>query len=185
MKRRAVFIDRDSTLIEPVGFRSALTPEEVKLLPRVADGLKRLKKVDLLLILVTNQGRIGTGELAVETFHEINARMQELIQADGGPALDAIYFCPHKRDSRRGTTCRCGKPEPGMLIEAAYDHNIELRSSYMVGDHPRDMEAGRAAEVRKCFMVSDGRTISEHADLLYHTFYEAAKAISLMEGYSR
>lgn len=185
MKKRAVFIDRDSTLIEPVGFRSALTPNEVKLLPRIADGLKQLKTTGLLLVLVTNQGRIEAGELTIETFHEINARMEELIQADGGPALDAIYFCPHKRDPRRGRICRCGKPEPGMLLDAAYEHGIELRSSYMVGDDPRDMEAGKAAQVRKCFMVSDGRTTSEHADLLYHSFYDAAKAISRMEDCSR
>lgn len=185
MKRRAVFIDRDRTLIEAQGLGPVLRPEDVKLLPRVADGLKRLKQCDLLLILVTNQGVIGEGKLAVETFHAINARMEELIQADGGPMLDAIYFCPHYRAPLTDRICRCGKPSPGMLLDAAFDHYIELRSSYMVGDDGRDMEAGRAAQVRKCFMISDGRHISEHADLLYHTFYEAAKAISLMESFSR
>lgn len=185
MKRRAVFIDRDRTLIESQRLGPVLRPEDVKLLPRVAEGLSLLKKSDLLLILVTNQGVIGEGKLTVETFHAINARMEELIQLDGGPMLDAIYFCPHYRLPRTDRKCRCGKPSPGMLLDAAYDHDIELRSSYMVGDDGRDMEAGRAAQVRKCFMISEGRNISEHADLLYHSFYEAAKAISLLEGYSR
>lgn len=184
VKKRAVFIDRDATIIAPIGFRCALTPEEVVLLPRVADGMNRLKKCGLLLILVTNQGRIETGELTENTFHEINRHMEKLIAADGGPKLDGIYFCPHKRDIRRGRTCECGKPAPGMLLQAAKDFDIDLKKSYIIGDDGRDMEAGKAAGLRGCMMVSDGRSISEYADLLLHSFYKAAKTVSLMEAYS-
>ncbi|HEY0791948.1 MAG TPA: HAD family hydrolase [Chthoniobacterales bacterium] len=138
---KAVFLDRDGTLMTDVGY--CARPEDVSILPGVKDGLASLKAAGLCLVIVTNQSGIGRGYFSEPAFWAVQRALEDQL----GPGLiDAIYFCPDHPD--RPTARR--KPGPGMLLEAARDLKIRLWDSYMVGDRPVDVEAGLAAGVRCC-----------------------------------
>ncbi len=140
---KAVFLDRDGTLVEDVGYASA--PDQMHLLPGAAEAVAEFRRRGYLVVLITNQSGIGR-----ELFTEADvAAMHEKIQADlaaAGGALDAIYYCPHMPSD--AAACKCRKPLPGMILQAAKEHDIELSQSIMVGDKPSDVEAGRAAGCR-------------------------------------
>lgn len=176
--QRAVFIDRDGTLIKPYPGRPANNPDEVELIPGAALGLKLLKQSGYKLIVVTNQGGIGLGHLTQFTLGLMHQRMDELIEKEAGTTIDGYYYCPHAPKA----DCQCRKPKPKMILDASQDFNIDLSKSYMVGDDVRDMEAGRAAEVFKNYMVvSDRYQENSIADAVFFTFYLAAKRITSEE----
>jgi D-glycero-D-manno-heptose 1,7-bisphosphate phosphatase len=107
----------------------------------------------------------------------MNERLNDLLVMAGAPAIDAMYWCPHSPQSE----CVCRKPKPGMLLEAAKNLNIDMANSYMIGDDVRDMEAARAAGLRKKIMVvSDRYTKNDVADVVCPTFLDAVRAILLM-----
>ncbi len=133
MKRKAVFIDRDNTLIEDPGYIHK--PEDVKLLNGVPEGLKKLRSAGFLLIVVSNQSGIGRGYYGEEDFHAVNRKLQELL-LPYGVWIDAFYFCPHKP----GDGCSCRKPGTGMVERAAKEWNIDVTKSYVVGDKDSDVE---------------------------------------------
>lgn len=150
--QKAVFLDRDGTINESRGY--IRTPEELVLLPGAGDAIRRLNESGYLVIVVTNQPVIARGEVTEDELRVIHNRMETLL-GNQGAYVDAIYYCPHHPD--RGypgerpelkKMCRCRKPEPGMLLKAAKDYHIELKASWMAGDGPADMEAGRAAGCR-------------------------------------
>ncbi len=99
------------------------------------EAVRRLGQAGLLTIVVTNQPDLGSGELAVDTLTLMNERLQEDV------GVDAIYVCPHRDEDR----CRCRKPEPGLLLRAAAEWNVDLERSFMIGDTLRDIEAGKRA----------------------------------------
>lgn len=177
---RAVFLDRDNTLIEPVGFRSALTPEEVVLKPGVAAGLKLMKDTGLLLVVVTNQGRIETKELTVQTLHRIHDTMNDAIIVEGGPKIDAFYWCPHKNVEGRGRHCVCGKPQPGMFYAASRDLSINLQYSYMIGDDERDMQAASNACIGSRIFLTEVDNKSAASEVASN-FYKAAQQVAFHE----
>jgi D-glycero-D-manno-heptose 1,7-bisphosphate phosphatase len=133
----AIFLDRDGTLIEEVGY--CAHPGQVRVFPGVVEVLQRLREAGFLLILITNQSGIGRGYFSDEDYRAVQAEFERQIQP---MRLDAVYYCPDATPS----TCR--KPSPGMLLEAAREHSIDLARSYMVGDKTSDMEAGQAAGCR-------------------------------------
>ena len=136
---RAVFLDRDGVLIRaPVvdGLpRSIRSVEELELEHGALEACKALRAAGYLLIVVTNQPDVARGLLRRETVDAMHVRLAELLP------LDDIRVCPH--DDADG--CSCRKPKPGMLVEAALEHGIELAESFMVGDRWNDVGAGRAA----------------------------------------
>lgn len=147
--QRAVFLDRDGTINEDVGFLRR--EEQLRLLPGVAGAVAELNRMGWLVIVVTNQPVIARGEATLEELDAIHRKLETLLGQEGA-YVDAIYYCPHHPD--RGfpgerpeykIDCACRKPKPGMLLEAADRFHIDLTSSWMVGDSWRDMEAGRAA----------------------------------------
>lgn len=133
----AIFLDRDGTLMEEVGY--CADPAQVRVYPGVPEALQSLHDAGYLLILITNQSGIGRGYFTDADYHAVQAEFERQIQ----PArLDAAYYCPDV------TPSACRKPSPGMLLKAAREHSIDLARSYMVGDKASDIEAGRAAGCR-------------------------------------
>jgi len=135
--QRAIFLDRDGTLIVDVGYPR--DPEMVELLPGVEEVLRPLQR-DWLLVIVSNQSGIGRGVISPEEANAVHDRMISLFR-EHGVAFAGVYYCPHAP----GAHCECRKPSPGMLLDAALDLDLDLEQSIMIGDKPSDVEAGRAA----------------------------------------
>lgn len=145
--QRAVFLDRDGTIIEEVGYLS--DPAKVELLPGAAEALQRLQQAGFLLFLVTNQSGIGRGYYTEEEMHRVNARLLELLS---GIRLARIYYAPERPDQ----PSLGRKPSPAFLFHAAKDFGIDLSQSYMVGDKLSDIQCGIRAGVRKAILVRTG-----------------------------
>ena len=143
--RRAVFLDRDGTLIEHVHYLA--DPAHVRLLPGAAEALKRLGRAGFVRVLVTNQSAIGRGMITEARLQEIHAEMNRQL-AERGTALDAIYYCPDipTGDDRTRVENHNRKPGPGMLLRAADELGLDLTASWMVGDLISDVLAGLARD---------------------------------------
>ncbi len=146
----AVFWDRDGTLIEDPGYLT--DPEQVKVLPGAAGALKRLADAGYENVIATNQSGIARGMLDEPTLELIHGRLREVLAAEGA-AIDAIYYCPYLNGDdavvegyRQESDLR--KPQPGMLVKASLERNIDLAGSWSIGDSLRDAQAGRAAGCR-------------------------------------
>ncbi|WP_457568529.1 D-glycero-alpha-D-manno-heptose-1,7-bisphosphate 7-phosphatase [Desulfurobacterium sp.] len=147
--QKAVFLDRDNTLIEDEGYIHE--PEKVKLLPGVGEGLKVLKDAGFLLIVISNQSGIGRGYFTEADFHAVNEKLNQLLKPYG-TKIDDFFFCPHRPDEM----CNCRKPKIELFLKAARKWNINLEESFMIGDKPSDIEAGINAGCRESFMVKPG-----------------------------
>ncbi len=148
MSERAVFLDRDRTLMEDPGYLS--DPAAVKLLPGVELALKSLSQAGFKIVVVTNQSGVARGMLTEETLEEIHAELKRQL-GEGGAHIDAIYYCPYHPEGtveQYATDSDLRKPKPGMLLKAAEDLDLDLEDSWMVGDSPRDIEAGQRAGCR-------------------------------------
>jgi len=145
MADKAVFFDRDDTLIEDPGYISS--PEQVKLLPGVADALIQLRKMGYKLVVITNQSAVARGIISEVTLGKIHKRLIELLEQNGA-SIDNIYYCPYHPDGvvakyRKESDMR--KPGPGMFLLAAQEMGIDCSQSWAVGDTYRDVAAGRLA----------------------------------------
>ena len=135
-----VFLDRDGTLnVKPADGQYVTAPADLVLLPGAALAVARLNAAGLRTVLVTNQRWLSGSAGGPARYAAIHARLEQLLAADGG-WLDAAYHCPHPAAS-----CDCRKPAPGMLLQAAREHRIELDKAVMIGDSESDLAAGRAA----------------------------------------
>lgn len=148
-RQKAIFLDRDGTINEYVGFLTDI--KEFRLLDGVAEAIRKINASGYLAIVVTNQPIIARGEVSFTELQEIHNKMETLLGAEG-VYIDAIYFCPHHPDKgfegervEYKISCDCRKPKPGMLLKAAEDFNIDLSRSWMVGDGKNDVEAGKNA----------------------------------------
>lgn len=146
---RAVFLDRDGTLI--VEREYLRDPEQVELIPGVPRGLQRLQTAGFHLVLVTNQSGIGRGYFTEADMHRVNRRMQDLL-APHQVHLDRIYFAPEAPDQ----PSMGRKPSPHFLFAARDDLGLDLTQSYMVGDKLLDLECGWNAGVRESILVRTG-----------------------------
>ncbi len=154
MKKPAIFLDRDGTLIEEVNFLSSV--EDLRLFPYTAEAVKLLKNSGYLVIVVTNQSGIGRGMYSVDDMHSIHAQIQ--VELDN--AIDAFYFCPHLPDD--GCTCR--KPGLGMIDSALADFDIDLERSWMVGDKKIDVETGLQGKMSTALVLT-GYGVKHQASL--------------------
>jgi heptosyltransferase II len=128
-----VFLDRDGTLNYDPGYLKVAA--ELKLLAGVGPALARLKRAGARLVVVTNQSGVGRGIVTLKDLEAIHARLEGLLEKDDA-ALDAIYFCPHHPNDG----CRCRKPNVGMVERAVSELQLDLRRSYLIGDHARDIQ---------------------------------------------
>jgi D-glycero-D-manno-heptose 1,7-bisphosphate phosphatase len=161
MSDKAIFLDRDETLIEDPGYIS--NPDQVKLLDGVAEALVELKALGYKLIIVTNQSAVARGIVTEKTLTEIHDRLKQLL-AEKGATLDAVYYCPYHPEGvvpkyRKESNCR--KPGPGMLLRAADEMDIDLDESWCIGNSGRDVEAGLRAGCRT--ILIDVPSHQEHA----------------------
>jgi D-glycero-D-manno-heptose 1,7-bisphosphate phosphatase len=135
---RAVFLDRDG-VINLNRANHVKSWEEFEFLPGAIQAIVRLSRAGLALFVVTNQAVVNRGMVARELVEWINARMEQVIETHGGK-ITAVAYCPHRPDEQ----CRCRKPRPGLLLRLATTHQIDLRSSVVIGDAVSDIEAGQA-----------------------------------------
>ncbi|MDR2479644.1 MAG: HAD-IIIA family hydrolase, partial [Treponema sp.] len=151
-KQRAVFLDRDGTINRCNGFIK--NPLDFHLIDGVPIAIKKINNSGMLAIVITNQPVIARGECTIEELELIHKKMETELGNEGA-YIDALYYCPHHPDKGFAgerpefkIDCECRKPKPGMLFQAAQKFNIDLTSSWMVGDDMRDVRAGKAAGCR-------------------------------------
>lgn len=162
---RAIFIDRDGTLNEDIGYVSA--PEELILFPWAAQAVRLINRAGLKAIVITNQSGIARGRYTEETLNDIHSTMLELLSRQDA-RIDAIYYCPHHPEAgsaRYRLNCDCRKPKTGMLETAAREHRIDLADSFVIGDKASDIELARNAGARSALVLTGyGRETREHPD---------------------
>jgi D-glycero-D-manno-heptose 1,7-bisphosphate phosphatase len=147
-RRAAVFLDRDGTINEEIGYLDRL--EKLRLIPGAAEAIRLLNASGMNAVVVTNQSGVARGIFTESFVAEIHARLEEMLRAEGA-SLDGIYFCPHHPTEGRGDylrKCECRKPAPGLLLRAAAELHIDPTRSYMVGDTLKDIEAAARAGVQ-------------------------------------
>jgi D-glycero-D-manno-heptose 1,7-bisphosphate phosphatase len=152
---KAVFIDKDGTLIKDVPYN--VEPEYIVLEDGVADALKKFKQHNYLLIVISNQSGVAKGLFTERDLQPVKTKIQELLYPKN-IQIDHFYFCPHHPEGvmeEYATACICRKPEPGMILQAAVDFNIDLTSSWMIGDILHDIEAGNRAGC-KTILIDNG-----------------------------
>lgn len=185
---RAVFLDRDGTLIEEVGYLDRI--DRLHLFPESVDALRVLQRAGLRVIIATNQSGIAQGLFTESFVRDLHEHLTERL-AQGGVRLDGIYYCPHHPEAKLAAyraTCECRKPASGLLKQAARDLDLDLTQSYMIGDRWRDLLAGQATGttgvlVRTGYGESEARTPppGAHAEVVVDNLAAAASWILLRE----
>ena len=188
--RRAVFIDRDGTISEEVGYINH--PSRFRVFPYAAPAIKHLNDAGWLAIVVTNQAGVARGYFSEDMIQTVHAGMTKELEK-GGARLDAVYYCAHHPSVGEPPylfDCDCRKPKPGLISRAARDFNIDLAGSWMVGDRYSDVELARNAGVKSMFVLSGyGRGEWEHQrpnwteqpDLVAEDLLEAVRVIAAKE----
>ncbi|MGD1995055.1 MAG: HAD family hydrolase [Anaerolineae bacterium] len=147
---RAVFVDRDGVICRNRDDH-VKSWEEFVFLPGVLEALARLARLDLYVVVITNQAVVNRHIAPVEVVEDIHGRMVRAVEAAGG-RVDRVMYCPHRPDER----CACRKPQPGLLLRAVEELGLDLSRSYLIGDAETDMRAGRTAGCRR-YLVLTGR----------------------------
>lgn len=145
--KRAVFVDRDGTINEEKEY--LYRTEDFAFIPGAPEAIRLLNEAGFLVIVVSNQSGVARGYYTEEDVHLLHRHIAALLEQSGA-RVDAWYYCPHHPAGRGSYAlpCRCRKPLPGMLLEAARRFDIDLESSFMIGDKLVDMQAGAAAGCR-------------------------------------
>ena len=167
-KNTAVFLDRDGTMNEEVGYLDSI--DKLKLFANTAEAIRLINESGMKAVVITNQSGVARGYFTEDFIGTVHARIQETLQSKG-TFINAFYYCPHHPTEGIGVfrqACPCRKPEAGMLIRAAQDLHIDLYRSYMVGDMMKDMEAAQKVGA-KGILVKTGyglKTLQENPDLI-------------------
>jgi D-glycero-D-manno-heptose 1,7-bisphosphate phosphatase len=154
VKRRAVFMDRDGTISEEVGYVNH--PSRYRVFPYSAEAVRLLNEAGWLAILVTNQAGVARGYFTEDLIGEVHRRLEEELGRDGA-RLDAVYYCAHHPtvgEVPYRFDCDCRKPKPGLIRRAAAEFEIDLERSWMIGDRYSDIELARKAGTRAAFVLS-------------------------------
>ncbi|MBI1883879.1 MAG: D-glycero-beta-D-manno-heptose 1,7-bisphosphate 7-phosphatase [Chlamydiae bacterium] len=157
VKNRGIFLDRDGTLNEDIGYISKI--ENFHLIAGVKPALLLLKEMGFKLFVVTNQSGVGRGIIAEEMLKSIHHRMVEEFQKDG-IELDAISYCPHRPEEK----CLCRKPQPKMLKDLAKRYGIDLKKSYLIGDKISDVLTGKNASCKTILLLSENEGVNLDED---------------------
>ncbi len=182
MKRPAVFLDRDGTINEEMGYINHRS--RFVLLPRSSEALRLLNQEGFLVIVVSNQSGVARGYFPETLVHEINDYMRSLLERDGA-RVDAIYYCPHHPSASVPSyrmNCQCRKPSTGLIRLACDHYDIDMDRSFIIGDRLTDIEMARKAGLRG-LLVKTGYGIGEIEYLLPHrTVAPDHIAADLLEG---
>ncbi len=169
---RAVFVDRDGVICRNRNDH-VKSWQEFVFLPGAIKALVRLTRVNLPIVIITNQAVINRGIIPAEVVEDINARMVRAIEAAGG-RVDGVLYCPHRPDEQ----CDCRKPRPGMLLTAAKRWGVDLAQSYLVGDAETDVQAARAVGCRR-YLVLTGRGLRQLIHCLFYGKLDFAVKLNL------
>jgi D-glycero-D-manno-heptose 1,7-bisphosphate phosphatase len=154
MKRRAVFMDRDGTISEEVGYVNH--PSRYRVFPYSADAVRLLNEGGWLAILITNQAGVARGYFTEDIIGEVHGVLSQELEKQGA-RLDAIYYCAHHPtvgEEPYRFDCTCRKPKPGLIERAVAEFDIDPAQSWMIGDRYSDIELARNAHVRSAFVLS-------------------------------
>jgi D-glycero-D-manno-heptose 1,7-bisphosphate phosphatase len=179
---RAVFLDKDGTLVEDVPFN--VDPDRIRLAARAGPALRLLTSLGYQLFVVSNQSGVARGMFDESALEPVWQRLNELLQKEG-VRVRKIACCPHHPEGvvrRYAIACQCRKPEPGMFLELAREHDIDLHASWMIGDILDDVEAGHKAGCRSVLIDNGNETLWEISpprvpELVAIDLYHAAEAI--------
>ena len=168
-KRKALFLDRDGVINVDKGY--VHTPAQTEWIPGIFDLCRKATELGYALVVITNQAGIARGYYDQAAFETYSDWMRAQF-AERGLRIEAIYHCPHHPTAGIGELrrdCDCRKPQPGMILRAAEELDLDLARSALVGDQPWDLEAGRRGGVAHLFQVgvaSEGAGVSGHADAM-------------------
>jgi D-glycero-D-manno-heptose 1,7-bisphosphate phosphatase len=186
---RAIFLDRDGVINrKPPEGQYVTSWEDFHILPGVVEAIGQLNRAGFSVIVVTNQRCIAKGLLTVAELNQMHKRMSDSL-ARAGATISGIYYCPHEMEP----TCYCRKPAPGMLLDAARSHDIELASSWMLGDSDIDVETGRNAGCKAARLLvtngpgdSTGHTSDRLSapDVSATSLLDAVRKILIREGFA-
>ncbi|MBR8535959.1 HAD family hydrolase [Carboxylicivirga sediminis] len=155
MSQKAVFIDRDGVINNDEGHYYIYKVKDFKLNKGIIEGLKLLQNAGYKLFVITNQGGVAKGKYTEDDVEMVHGHFLQLM-FDNDIRITDIYYCPH-HDSVE--LCDCRKPQPGMIIQAIEEHQIDKTQSYLIGDSERDIEAGNAAGLKQCFLIDKNSSI--------------------------
>jgi D-glycero-D-manno-heptose 1,7-bisphosphate phosphatase len=161
--RKAVFLDRDGVINRkaPTEDEYITRWDEMEILPGVGQAIGWLNCLGFKVIVVTNQRGVAKGLITVAQLAAIHEQMRQHLAREGA-RIHGVYYCPHEL----APPCTCRKPEPGMLLEAARAHDIDLAVSWMIGDSDKDIEAGKRAGCRTARITLDPVSTGTVADLV-------------------
>jgi D-glycero-D-manno-heptose 1,7-bisphosphate phosphatase len=186
MKRRAVFMDRDGTISEEVGYVNHAS--RYRVFPFSAEAVRLLNERGWLAILVTNQAGVARGYFTEDLIGEVHGVLRRELKSEGA-SLDAIYYCAHHPsvgEAPYRLDCDCRKPRPGLIRRAAEDFDIDLSGSWMIGDRHSDIVLAHNAGLRSAFVMTGyGRGEWEyqraawkhHPELVAENLLEAVRKI--------
>ena len=173
MKRPAVFIDRDGTINEQMGYINHVN--RFVLLPGTAEAIRLLNGNQFLVLIVSNQSGVAREYFPIALVDEVHAYMKVLLESEGAK-IDGIFFCPHHphgNSSEYSVVCNCRKPGTGLIDKACEDFDIDMGSSYVIGDRCTDIELAHRAGLNG-ILVKTGYGRGEIDHVLPHTQYEPA-----------
>ncbi len=187
MSIKAIFLDKDGTLVDDIPYN--VDPRRITLCCGAASALRLLARMDYRFYVVSNQDGIARGHFDETALDGVRDRLGDLLFREQ-LMLDGFYYCPHHpagEVARYAVDCLCRKPMPGMLLQAAREHDIDLRASWMVGDILNDVEAGNRAGCRTVLVDSGNETewrLGQHRlpTRVVSDIYAAACAIINDEG---
>ena len=169
---RAAFLDRDGTLNrKPPDDQYVTRWEQIQFLPGVANAIALLNRAGFLVIVVSNQRCIAKGLIQENELEVIHRRMCGEMALQGA-TIDDVYYCPHDEQP----PCSCRKPAPGMLLDAARTHEIDLLASWMIGDSEVDVQAGRNAGCRTARVLNNG-DCAHHPDIAGRSLLELVEKL--------
>ena len=153
-KHRAVFLDRDGTICEEVGYIDSI--ERLRLIPGSVAAIKVLNDWGFKVVMVTNQSGVARGFFPERLLEELHAKLSRKLREEGA-YLDGIYYCPHHPSEGSAPyvqVCACRKPAPGLLLRAAQDLDLDLSASYMIGDHFSDVECAQGVGAQGILLLT-------------------------------
>jgi D-glycero-D-manno-heptose 1,7-bisphosphate phosphatase len=154
MKNRAIFIDRDGTLNEEVGYITEMA--QFRLFDYAAESIRMINDAGWRAVIITNQAGIARGHYSEEFLCQLHTQMESAL-LEQGARLDAIYYCPHHPDYGEPPyrqDCDCRKPRPGMIEKAAKEFSLDLKECYFIGDRMSDVETGHSAGARSVMVMT-------------------------------
>jgi D-glycero-D-manno-heptose 1,7-bisphosphate phosphatase len=153
-RHKAVFLDRDGTICEEVGYLDSV--EKMRLIPRAAEAVRRINARGFKTIVVTNQSGVARGYFTEERLQTLHEELVKQLKEEGAH-LDGIYYCPHHPEGETypyRTICDCRKPATGLLLKAAEKLDVNLQTSFMIGDHYSDVECAHRAGARGILLLT-------------------------------